>query len=115
MTDFNPPDGQAPESGVVVTRSEEELRIITRRRETQRARLIKYVEPEPQTSTVELRRERVRVEYEPISEGWRTGPAGVGAERGPVAGALRRGDRRADTVGCTRARAAGDSLGDRGS
>jgi uncharacterized protein (TIGR02271 family) len=50
----------------VVTRSEEELWIATHRRETQRARLTRYVETETVTKTVEVRHEQVRVEYEPI-------------------------------------------------
>ena len=53
----------------VVTRSEEQLRIYTRRRETRRARLVKDVEVETQTRTVEVRHERVRVEIKPIVEG----------------------------------------------
>lgn len=75
MSDLNPPGGQAREPDAVVTRSEEELRIITHRRATQRARLIKYVETEPQTRTVEVRHERVRVEYEPISDDAQQAPA----------------------------------------
>jgi uncharacterized protein (TIGR02271 family) len=83
MTDLNPPDGQqpdhVPDPNVVVTRSEEELRITTHRRETQRARLIKYVETETQTTTVEVRHERARVEYEPISEDVRQEPPAAGS------------------------------------
>jgi stress response protein YsnF len=48
------------------TRSEEELRVFTRRRATQRARLVKHVETE--TRTVQVRHEQVRVEFEPIVE-----------------------------------------------
>lgn len=78
MSDHNqapghrPSDARDPER--VVTRSEEELRITTHRRETQRARLVKYVETETQTRTVEVRREQVRVEYEPVSEDTRPLP-----------------------------------------
>ncbi len=68
MTDLNRTSGHASDADVVVTRSEEELRITTHRRETRRARLVKYVETETQTTTVEVRHERARVEYEPISE-----------------------------------------------
>ena len=53
---------------VLVTRSEEELRISTHRRESGRARLVKYVETETVTRTVELRREQVRVEYEALAD-----------------------------------------------
>lgn len=65
-------DGQRTHSTMsdndgVVTRSEEELWIATYRRETQRARLTRYVETETVTKTVELRHEQVRIEYEPIS------------------------------------------------
>jgi uncharacterized protein (TIGR02271 family) len=64
----------------VMTRSEEELWIATVRRETQRARLTRYVEIETVTKTVEVRHEQVRVEYEPILAGDKldqsdTGPA----------------------------------------
>jgi uncharacterized protein (TIGR02271 family) len=49
-----------------VTRSEEELRVGKRDVEAGRARLRKWVETEPVQSDVELQRERVRVEREPI-------------------------------------------------
>ena len=52
---------------LVVTRSEEELWIATYRRETERARLKRYVETETVTRTVEVRHEQVRLEYEAIS------------------------------------------------
>ena len=54
---------------VRVTRSEEELRIVTLRRETGRARLVKYVETttEQVTQTIPLRREQVRIEYLPVA------------------------------------------------
>ena len=50
-----------------MTRSEEELWIATVRRERQLARLTRYVETETVTKTVEVRRDQVRVEFEPIS------------------------------------------------
>jgi uncharacterized protein (TIGR02271 family) len=53
----------------VMTRSEEELWIATVRRETQRARLTRYVETETVTKTVEVRHEQVRVDYEPVLAG----------------------------------------------
>jgi uncharacterized protein (TIGR02271 family) len=53
----------------VKTRSEEELWIATVRRETQRARLTRYVETETVTKSVEVRHEQVRVEYEPVLAG----------------------------------------------
>ena len=49
-----------------VTRSEEELRVGKRGVEAGRARLRKWVETEPVETDVELERERVRVEREPI-------------------------------------------------
>jgi len=51
-----------------MTRSEEELRVGTRERETGRARLRKYVVEEEVTRTVPVRREEVRIEREPITE-----------------------------------------------
>jgi uncharacterized protein (TIGR02271 family) len=56
-----------PEVDVSLTRSEEELRITTHRRETRRARLRKRVVTEMVTRTVPVRREEVSVEYEPIT------------------------------------------------
>ena len=52
-----------------MTRSEEELRVGTERRESGRARLRKYVVTETEQRTVPVRREEVRVEREPITEG----------------------------------------------
>jgi stress response protein YsnF len=70
MTDINrhrePPDDPDRDEATLV-RSEEELRVSTRRRRTQRARLVKHVEIE--LRTVEVRHEQVRVEFEPIIEG----------------------------------------------
>jgi uncharacterized protein (TIGR02271 family) len=54
------------EHDAVLTRSEEELWIATVRRETQRARLTRYVETETVTRTIEVRHEQVRVEYQPV-------------------------------------------------
>ncbi len=51
-----------------MTRSEEELSVGTRRRETGRARLRKYVESENVEQTVPVQREEVRVEREPITD-----------------------------------------------
>src|SRR3954467_2815497 len=51
-----------------MTRSEDELRVGTQRREIGRARLRKYVETENVTKTVPVQREEVRVEREPITE-----------------------------------------------
>jgi uncharacterized protein (TIGR02271 family) len=51
-----------------MTRSEEELRVGTERRETGRARLRKYVVTEHQQVTVPVTREEVRVEREPITD-----------------------------------------------
>ena len=63
------------EGDVVMTRSEEQLRITAHRRETQRARLTKYVETETETRTIAVRREQVRIEYEPFSDESRSQPA----------------------------------------
>ncbi|MBW3601193.1 MAG: PRC and DUF2382 domain-containing protein [Actinobacteria bacterium] len=54
--------------GPAVTRSEEELHVGTERREAERARLRRYVETEAVTRKVPVRRERVRLEREPITE-----------------------------------------------
>ena len=68
----------------VVTRSEEELHVTTRRRETRRARLTRFIETETVTRTVEVRHEQVRVEYDLVTDGDRSdGPAdGPGVEDG---------------------------------
>ncbi|MDP8978054.1 MAG: PRC and DUF2382 domain-containing protein [Actinomycetota bacterium] len=60
--------GRADPGGAAVTRSEEELRVGTERREAGRARLRKYVETEEVTRKVPVRREQVRLEREPIDE-----------------------------------------------
>ena len=51
-----------------MTRSEEELRVGTERRETGRARLRKFVVTEQVETTVPVQREEVRVEREPITD-----------------------------------------------
>jgi uncharacterized protein (TIGR02271 family) len=51
-----------------MTRSEEELRVGTRSRESGRARLRKYVVTEQVEKTVPVQREEVRVEREPITD-----------------------------------------------
>ena len=51
-----------------MTRSEEELQVGTRSVETGRVRLRKYVETEHVTTTVPVRKEKVRVEREPITD-----------------------------------------------
>jgi uncharacterized protein (TIGR02271 family) len=55
-------------SGDAMTRSEEELNVGTASRETGRARLRKYVETEDVSETVPVRREKARVEREPITD-----------------------------------------------
>jgi len=54
------------ETDDAMTRSEEEVRVGTTRRETGRARLRKYVVTENVTKTVPVQRERVRIEREPV-------------------------------------------------
>ncbi len=51
-----------------MTRSEEELRVGTEKRETGRVRLRKYVVTEQVQKTVPVRREEVRLEREPITD-----------------------------------------------
>jgi uncharacterized protein (TIGR02271 family) len=51
-----------------MTRSEDELRVGTTRRETGKARLRKWVETDTETRTVPTRREEARIEREPITE-----------------------------------------------
>jgi len=62
-------DVSGPAADDAMTRSEEELRVGTERREAGRARLRKYVVTETEQRTVPVRREEVRVEREPITEG----------------------------------------------
>src|SRR3954467_7891815 len=61
-------DTSGPTTDDAMTRSEEELRVGTQRRETGRARLRKYVETENVQQTVPVQREEVRVEREPITD-----------------------------------------------
>jgi uncharacterized protein (TIGR02271 family) len=51
-----------------MTRSEEELQVGTAQKERGRARLVKYVETEQVETTVPVRREKARLEREPVTE-----------------------------------------------
>jgi uncharacterized protein (TIGR02271 family) len=62
-------DVSGPTTDEAMTRSEEEVRVGKTQRESGRARLRKYVVEEDVTKTVPVRREEVRVEREPITEG----------------------------------------------
>jgi uncharacterized protein (TIGR02271 family) len=62
-------DVSGPTTDDAMTRSEEELRVGTERREAGRVRLRKYVVTETEERRVPVRREEVRVEREPITEG----------------------------------------------
>jgi uncharacterized protein (TIGR02271 family) len=57
-----------PTTDDAMTRSEEELRVGTRERESGRVRLRKYVVEDEVTQTVPVRREEIRVEREPITD-----------------------------------------------
>jgi stress response protein YsnF len=61
-------DVSGPETDDAMTRSEEELDVGVRSRETGRARLRKYVVTEPVETTVQVQREEVRLEREPITD-----------------------------------------------
>ena len=61
-------DVSGPETDDAMTRSEEELRVGTTKRETGRARLRKFVVTENVERTVPVQREEVRVEREPITD-----------------------------------------------
>jgi uncharacterized protein (TIGR02271 family) len=61
-------DTRGPTTDDAMTRSEEELRVGTETRERGRARLRKYVTTEHVQQAVPVRRERVRVEREPITD-----------------------------------------------
>jgi uncharacterized protein (TIGR02271 family) len=61
-------DVSGPTTDDAMTRSEEELRVGTRERETGRVRLRKYVVTEHVQQTVPVRREEVRLEREPITD-----------------------------------------------
>ena len=62
-------DTSGPTTDDAMTRSEEELRVGKMDQERGRARLRKYVVTEEVQQTVPVRRERVRVEREPITDG----------------------------------------------
>jgi uncharacterized protein (TIGR02271 family) len=62
-------DTSGPTTDDAMTRSEEELRVGTAQRERGRVRLRKYVVTEQAQQTVPVRREEVRVEREPITDG----------------------------------------------
>ncbi|MCU1633093.1 MAG: Photosystem reaction center subunit [Micrococcaceae bacterium] len=61
-------DTSGPTTDEAMTRSEEQLRVGTERREVGSARLRKYVVTENVTQTVPVSREEVRVEREPITD-----------------------------------------------
>jgi len=61
-------DTSGPTTDEAMTRSEEELKVGTAKREAGRARLRKYVVTENVTQTVPVQREEVRVEREPITD-----------------------------------------------
>jgi uncharacterized protein (TIGR02271 family) len=61
-------DTSGPNTDEAMTRSEEELRVGTRERESGRARLRKYVVTEEVQQTVPVQREEVRIEREPITD-----------------------------------------------
>jgi uncharacterized protein (TIGR02271 family) len=61
-------DVSGPTTDDAMTRSEEELRVGTRERESGRLRLRKWVETEPVQTTVQTRRETPRIEREPITD-----------------------------------------------
>jgi uncharacterized protein (TIGR02271 family) len=63
------PTEPVTETDEAMTRSEEELAVGKRTRERGRVRLRKYVVTEEVTQTVPVRREEVRIEREPITEG----------------------------------------------
>ena len=63
-----PRSDTGPTTDDAMTRSEEELRVGTAKRERGRARLKKYVVTEEVTQTVPVQREEVRVEREPITD-----------------------------------------------
>jgi uncharacterized protein (TIGR02271 family) len=62
-------DTSGPNTDSAMTRSEEELRVGTERQQAGKVRLRKWVETEQVSETVPVRREEVRVEREPITEG----------------------------------------------
>jgi uncharacterized protein (TIGR02271 family) len=72
-------DVSGPTTDDAMTRSEEELRVGTRERESGRVRLRKYVVEDEVTQTVPVRREEVRIEREPITDA-NVGDATAGPE-----------------------------------
>jgi uncharacterized protein (TIGR02271 family) len=71
-------DVSGPETDDAMTRSEEQLRVGTAKREAGRARLVKHVVTENVTQTVPVQREEVRVEREPITDANRGDAMGGG-------------------------------------
>jgi uncharacterized protein (TIGR02271 family) len=67
--DTNGHDTSGPTTDEAMTRSEEELKVGKAERERGRARLRKYVVTEQVTQTVPVKREEVRLEREPITDG----------------------------------------------
>jgi uncharacterized protein (TIGR02271 family) len=61
-------DVSGPTTDDAMTRSEEELRVGTRERESGRVRLRKYVVEDEVSQTVPVRREEIRIEREPITD-----------------------------------------------
>jgi len=61
-------DTSGPNTDDAMTRSEEELRVDTQSREAGRVRLRKWVETEHETVTVPVRKEKVRLEREPVTD-----------------------------------------------
>jgi uncharacterized protein (TIGR02271 family) len=61
-------DVSGPTTDDAMTRSEEEMRVGTRERESGRVRLRKHVVEDEVTHTVPVRREEIRVEREPITD-----------------------------------------------
>lgn len=61
-------DVSGPETDEAMTRSEEQLDVGTREHETGRVRLRKHVVTEPVETTVNVQREEVRLEREPITD-----------------------------------------------
>ena len=67
-SDTGLPEGAPAGGEASVTRSEEELRVGTRDVDAGRVRLRKWVETEPVSTDVELERETVRVERQPVDQ-----------------------------------------------
>jgi uncharacterized protein (TIGR02271 family) len=61
-------DASGPTADNAITRSEEELEVGVRTRETGRARMRKYIETKDVTTTVPVQHEEVRLEREPITD-----------------------------------------------